>query len=57
MLHYFYIALVIWGIYHLTVASHNYRHSTRHRSWLHRVWISASIPLPLGFRGRLGHRL
>jgi hypothetical protein len=61
-MHYLYLALVVWLIYHFTVGAHNYsqiRNHPRyqHRSWLSRVWLSASIPLPFGFRGRLGHRL
>jgi hypothetical protein len=57
--HWLLIGLVIWAIYHFTVASHNYTHVRRHyrhRSFLSRIWISASFPLPWGFRGRLGHR-
>lgn len=47
------IIVVCYLILHFAFASHRYRNSRHHRSFLHRCWIS--LPGPFGFR--LGHRL
>lgn len=47
------IVIVCYLIVHFAFSGHRYRNSRHHRSWLHRVYISA--PGPWGWR--LSHRL
>lgn len=53
MLHALIALGVIYFLVHALFAGHRYRRSTRHRSFLHRCYIS--LPGPFGFR--MSHRL
>lgn len=53
MSHILIAVVVAYLVTHLVFAGHRYRRSTRHRSFLHRCWIS--MPGPFGFR--MSHRL